>query len=381
MNRLRMLFGLLFLLVLSLPHTGQAAGRLNFMLTNLTGLDIIDVVISPTSYPNSRSENLLKTNLDPNTRLYIGPNYYGEQRYWNIAVQWSNGYKMTFTHNQLTRYNSYTVYADNRGVRMRQGFEQRFARYDSGPAPTMLAGSQPNVSVSVGVPEKVNVTGGGKLVADAGKANVGKSKRRSRDLVFEDSEDTGDTVPRVEGTDAADAKGEVIALKTTVELTRDGATSTVLPTEEFKSGDKVRLLFSANRDGFVYWLTKGTSGQYQVLYPSAKAGMDNAVAKNKEYTVPAKGAWRFDDKKGTETLVCMLSPNRIESLDKAVQLAGEGKNDESSQIIAAMIDSHEKKRTSRDLVFEEENENDVNTKTQVADGKEAFVATYELEHQ
>ncbi|MDE5831994.1 MAG: DUF4384 domain-containing protein [Desulfovibrio sp.] len=64
-----------------------------------------------------------------------------------------------------------------------------------------------------------------------------------------------------------------------MELTRDGKTSRVLPTEEFKSGDKARLIFTTNRDGHIYWLAKGASGEYQVLFPTRKTGMDNSVQK------------------------------------------------------------------------------------------------------
>ena len=249
---------MLFVLLAFIPSSGHAVGRLNFMLTNLTGLDITDVRIAPTYYPNYISENLLKTNLDPNTRLYIGPNYYGDQRFWNITVSWSNGFQYTWTHNQLTRYNSYVVYANPYGVRMRQGYERSFARYGDN-MPSMYAGAQPGVSVSVGIPEKVNAV----AVADAGK--VGNSTRKTRDLVFDDEEETEH--PVVAGSTADTTKGETISVKATIELTRDGKLSTVLPTESFKSGDKVRLLFSTNRDGNVYWVAKGTSGQYQAQKP------------------------------------------------------------------------------------------------------------------
>ena len=340
---------MLFVLLSFIPSSGHAVGRLNFMLTNLTGLDITDVRIAPTYYPNYISENLLKTNLDPNTRLYIGPNYYGDQRFWNITLSWSNGFQYTWTHNQLTRYNSYVVYANPYGVRMRQGYERSFARYGDN-MPSMYAGAQPGVSVSVGIPEKVNTV----TVADAGK--VGTSTRKTRDLVFDDEEETEH--PVVAGSTADTTKGETISVKATIELTRDGKLSTVLPTESFKSGDKVRLLFSTNRDGNVYWVAKGTSGQYQVLFPSPKAGMDNTVVKNNSYTVPAKGAWRFDEQKGTETLVCILSPSRVAELDKAVALGGEGKKNEASEIISSVVNRHESKRTTRDLVFEEEDDQD-----------------------
>ena len=84
----------MMVLALSMLFTSQiqaAPSRLNFMLINVTGQDIVDVRICPTYYPNYISENLLKTKLEPNTRIYIGPNYYGDQRYWNIKLTWSSG--------------------------------------------------------------------------------------------------------------------------------------------------------------------------------------------------------------------------------------------------------------------------------------------------
>jgi hypothetical protein len=351
------------------------------MLTNLTGSKITDVRIAPTYYPGYASENLLKTELEPSTRLYIGPNYYGDQSSWNIRVTWDNGFSHTWTHCRLTRYNSYVVWANSYGPHMRQSYEYAYARYGQGPEPTLYAGAQPGIQVAVGIPEKVNVAQNNKPAAQNlyVAENKAASRRTTRDLVFDD-EDEKDEAPKVAGSTSDTVKGEKIAVKATVELTRDNQTKTVLPTEDFKSGDKVRLLFSANRDGRVYWVAKGTSGRYQVLFPSAKAGMDNTITKNKEYTVPTKGAWRFDENKGTETVVCIVSPKALPDLDKAVALAEEGKKDDASSIISGVVNGHEKKRTTRDLVFEEEDDNDVNTKTQVTPDNEPFVATYELVH-
>ena len=77
--------------------------------------------------------------------------------------------------------------------------------------------------------------------------------RTTRDLVFDDEEPAQ--------TQAMESSGkQTTALKTTMLLKRDGATSTVLPTHEFKSGDSVKLVFTPNIDGYVYWLAKGSSG-------------------------------------------------------------------------------------------------------------------------
>lgn len=376
MRKFSVLVLLFFAVLLAAPNS-QAAGRLNFMLINLTGQDIVDARICPTYYPNYISENLLKTALDPDTRIYIGPNYYGDQKFWNIQLTWANGYQHTFTHNRLTRYNTYIAYNTPYGVKLRQTFEPAFARYNFAPnAPTYAAGS-PNMDVAVSAPEKVNVAQPPRQVAMAEPGKAVK-QRITRDLVFEDDEE--EAAPTVSDSVANDVKGDTIAMKATVEMTRDGKTSTVLPTEDFKSGDKVRLIFSSNKDGHVYWLAKGTSGEYQVLFPTQKTGMDNSIQRNKEYTVPVKGAWKFDDKKGTETLVAVLSPKPLENLDRAVKMASEGDRQGASSIVADVVNGHEKKRTTRDLVFEEEDDEDVNTKSQKANGDEPFVATYELVH-
>lgn len=196
--------------------------------------------------------------------------------------------------------------------------------------------------------------------------------RTTRDLVFEDDE-----APAASGQQAENGDKQKIGVKTTVMLTRDGNTTTVAPSYEFKSGDKVKLAFTPSIDGYVYWLAKGTSGNYTMLYPSPQAGADNAVKRNVEYTVPAKGAFRFDDTPGNEELLCILSASRLEDLDKAAaeQFKSAGKE------VAELEASNAKKRTTRDLVFEEDEEEDVSTKTQEAQAGEPFVAGYTLSHK
>lgn len=338
---------LLFLVVFLGASPSHGAGRLNFMLINLTGQDIVDARICPTGYPNYISENLLKTPLDPDTRIYIGPNYYGEQKFWNIQLTWANGYQHTFTRNRLTRYNTYIAYATPYGVKLKQTYEPAFARYNFSPSAPTYASGEPNMDVAVSAPEKLNRAQETNQLAMAEPGKAVK-KRATRDLIFEDDENA---TPLMDNSAADKAAGDTIAMKATVEMTRDGKTSTVSPSEAFQSGDKVRLIFSTNRNGHIYWLAQGSSGQYQVLFPTEKSGMDNTVERNREYTVPTKGAWKFDDKKGTETLVAVLSPKPLANLDKAVKLASSGASAEASKIVSEVVNNHEKKRTTRDLVF------------------------------
>lgn len=190
--------------------------------------------------------------------------------------------------------------------------------------------------------------------------------RTTRDLVFEDDE---------EQAQSEQGGSETIAIKTTVALERDGQKLTVAPSHEFKSGDKVKMVFTPNADGYVYWLAKGTSGKYTMLFPSNKAGSDNQVKRNQEYTVPVKGSFRFDDTPGNEELLCILSTERLPDLDKAAE-----EQFKNAAEVAQLETNHEKKRTTRDLVFEDEDEDDVNTKTQKAAPGEPFVAGFTLRH-
>lgn len=205
-------------------------------------------------------------------------------------------------------------------------------------------------------------------------ANDSWAARTTRDLVFEDEEP--------EQTQALESSGkQATALKTTMLLKRDGVTNTVLPTHEFQSGDSVKLVFTPNIDGYVYWLAKGSSGAYSVLFPS-KADTDNAIKRNQEYTIPRKGVFRFDDTPGKEELLCILSAERLPDMDKAIAEADAAQiSAQSSTQLAKLEEKNTAKRTTRDLVFEDEDEGDVNTKQQVAPKGEPFVAHYVLTHK
>lgn len=133
----------LIALIFCFATSAFAEGRLNFMLINLTGQEITSVKICPTYYPQYQSENLIRTALEPQSHIYIGPNYYGEQTFWNIALKWANGHEQTFTRLRLTRYNTYTVYSTSQGIKIRQSFDPQNARYAFGfEAPSYMYGNK-----------------------------------------------------------------------------------------------------------------------------------------------------------------------------------------------------------------------------------------------
>ena len=208
------------------------------------------------------------------------------------------------------------------------------------------------------------------------------AERKTRDLVFEEEDDAAISE---RAKDANIANPEAISVQTSLDLTRGGKTTSVLPTHQFKSGDKVKLRYTTNADGYVYWLAKMSSGAYTMLFPNPDTGMDNYIKRNEEHTVPVKGAFRFDDNPGTESLLMVFSPNKIPELEQAVAEASGQKGNVAQRAtqVARLEKDNTSKRKTRDLVVEEEDDEEtgVSTQSQIAPQGEPFVALYELKHK
>jgi hypothetical protein len=211
------------------------------------------------------------------------------------------------------------------------------------------------------------------VVNVAGTADAG---RKTRDLVFEDEEDQK---PAKTETDKKPEESQsVVSVKATIELNRNGEVTQVLPSHEFQSGDKVKIIYTTNIDCFVYWMSEGSSGDHFMLFPNAKAGTDNWVKKNAENTIPIKGVFKFDENKGTEKILLVMAPERIPELDEASKQAMI-----KGGTVKALEEKQDSGRKTRDLVFEEEDngESGVTTKSQKSgDIKQPFVVAFELVH-
>ena len=209
--------------------------------------------------------------------------------------------------------------------------------------------------------------------------NTTDAGRKTRDLVFEEEEESAPVKKQAD-------KPAVVAVKTSIELTRDGKKSTVLPDQEFKSGDKVKFIYTTNIDAYVYWLSQGTSGDYSMLFPSPKTGTDNLVKKNDIYTIPVKGNFKFDEKPGVEKILLVLSSEKISELEEAAKEAAakNGKITAEAASVDNVTKKTESKRKTRDLVFEEEEDEEagIQTSSQAAkDTKQPFYVYYELVHK
>ena len=108
----------------------------------------------------------------------------------------------------------------------------------------------------------------------------------------------------------------------------DGSPVEVSPDRTFHSGDRVSVRIESNRDGFLYVVARGSSGNWKVLFPSAEiADGDNRIHGRRLYQLPSgKQAFKFDDQAGQEQLFIVYSAQPVNDLDQLIySLSKQGK--------------------------------------------------------
>jgi uncharacterized protein DUF4384 len=93
------------------------------------------------------------------------------------------------------------------------------------------------------------------------------------------------------------------------------------PASTFHSGDRIRLEVQANSTGYLYVVAQGSSGNWQVLFPSRDvAGGSNEVHRGEVRQIPAgnRGQFVFDEQPGSEKLFFVLTRQPEDSLDKLI---------------------------------------------------------------
>ena len=205
---------------------------------------------------------------------------------------------------------------------------------------------------------------------------VTAAEKTTRDLVFEEEK------PVAAAAEGVSEDQVITAAKVTLELERDGKKQDVLPNYVFKTGDRVRIIYSTNIDCNVYWLAEGTSGAYCILFPNPKFKMDSRTVKNQEYVIPPENLPPFKVKgpPGIEKLTMVMTTSANDELEAAAEVAssmGGCISEETTQEIK------EEKRRTRDLVFEEEDQTTgVATVSQAAPPDQHFFQIdIELKHE
>lgn len=106
----------------------------------------------------------------------------------------------------------------------------------------------------------------------------------------------------------------------------------------FRQGDRIRLQFAANQDGYLYVVAHGSSKQWTLLFPTRTA--DNyRLRKAEPLVVPETGEIVFDAQPGTERMIVVGSRERVDSLERLIPGHSTVMGTISSAVMGAMQSS------------------------------------------
>lgn len=96
----------------------------------------------------------------------------------------------------------------------------------------------------------------------------------------------------------------------------NGEEREVNPQSVFHSGDMVRVKLEGNREGYLYVISRGSSGNWKPLFPSPDiSGGENRISPHRRYTVPSSTqAFTFDEQPGEERLFLIYSAEPIQDV-------------------------------------------------------------------
>ena len=129
--------------------------------------------------------------------------------------------------------------------------------------------------------------------------------------------------------------GSGLAMRWTItQLSPDGNKKEVPTTKAFKSGDRINVRVEVNDFGYLYILSRGSSGKWSPLFPSPQiAGGDNRVGPNQAYTIPAGFVFKFDDNPGQEQIFVIFSRKPETDLDSLIyKVSPDRKNSPNSPV-------------------------------------------------
>ena len=108
------------------------------------------------------------------------------------------------------------------------------------------------------------------------------------------------------------------------------------PGKAFKAGDKIRIQFTSNFSGYVYFVNVAPSGVTKVIHVEA-------VDADKEYFLPSKDPIEFDKEVGTEILKIVMSYERIKPYEDARKNSDGELGKSASSVAEELADNGPKK--------------------------------------
>jgi Domain of unknown function (DUF4384) len=176
------------------------------------------------------------------------------------------------------------------------------------------------------------------------------------------------------------ASNTTLGLSYWIELVGPDQTTGAQVTESrtFHSGEKIRVHFRSNADGYISLIQLGASGSSNILFPEPAKGLsDNRLSADQDRVLPSEKAWfRFDSSSGTETLLVLFGRNADDLRGFPVEPSMD------SGATQALLRSTGPVRGSKDLILEMEPEkaSEVGTYAVSLRGK-PIVLEIKLKHQ
>jgi serine/threonine protein kinase len=99
-----------------------------------------------------------------------------------------------------------------------------------------------------------------------------------------------------------------------IRLDKRGNENPVSPQTTFYSGEGVKIHIRADQKGFLYILSRGSSGKVSILYPDPQIqGGNNEIVKGEVISIPTDDGWfKFSKAPGTEMIYLVFAENKTE---------------------------------------------------------------------
>ena len=147
----------------------------------------------------------------------------------------------------------------------------------------------------------------------------------------------------------------------------DGVLTEVRPDAVFKAGDHIRLSVMSNQKGFLYVISRGTSGIWTPLFPHPESSQkSNQIVAGRQYQVPGgeREYFTFEGRAGKEQIFILLAQQPMEDFDTLISTislppanppvtspAMPALLKADSRLNDAAIDRYRGEMQTRDLVF------------------------------
>lgn len=151
--------------------------------------------------------------------------------------------------------------------------------------------------------------------------------------------------------------GTADGVKVAVLKYKDGDWTGIGEREKFKEGDRIKIQFVSNFDGYVYLVNVMPNGRKRVLFPyPGKAS--NLVSSGATYIWPEVRAWVFDNDPGKEVIQVILSKEPVPIYDEAVRRPN-GDLEESAANAAAQLAANAQRNSDNGLIAQDTSLNEL----------------------